>query len=295
MTKRAILTGKLNIYLDVNELPEALECTNELLKLDSNDVVVLYDKSRIYYLLGDSENALIVLQKALNIDPENLLCLNLKGLIYDERGSPKTALKIYDRVLKIDPDYEDTISNISILYFFEKEYQKALDVANKALKVNPKCSYALYWGSRAARKLGNLALARDFEKRLNDPDVDKVFLEKNLQEKIVEDPWRLKNCGYNFKLKKREFKLKDRPGRLDLLYENMDSGDYVVVELKMVTASENTYDQIYDYIDSISKTIGRNKKVKGLVIGTGQDNEFKKLLKENKNISYLDYYRLGLG
>ncbi|KAF5041189.1 Photosystem I assembly protein Ycf3 [anaerobic digester metagenome] len=295
VTKNAILSEKLTLYLNINQLNKALECTNELLKLNPNDVIVLYDKSRIYYLLGEYDNSLIVLQKALNIDPDNILCLNLKGVIYDVKGSPKTALRIYERVSELEPDYEDTISNISILYFFKREYEKALDVAKKALKVNPKSSYGLYWGSRAARKLENLPLARDYEKRLNDPDVDKVFLEKNLQEKIVNDQWRMKNCGYNFKLIEREFKLKDRPGRLDLLYENMDNGDYVVVELKMVIASEDTYEQIDDYMDSISKTIGHNRKVKGLVIGTGQDKLFKKLLKKNKDMLYLDYYRLGLG
>lgn len=289
-----LLLCKLELYYAIHELEKGLECTKEYLKLYPKNLDALYYRSEFYFLLGEFDNSLIVLKRALNINPNNIDLLNLKAIIYDMDGAPNTALSIYNRILEIDPEYEPAICNISILYFFKKEYQKALEFAEKVLKLNPKNGYALYWGSRAARKLNNLRLARKWEQELNDPEIDKIFLEKNLQEKIVNDDWRLGNCGYNLKLKKKEFKLKDRPGRIDLLYEDKN-GNFVVVELKVQIASEAVYNQIMNYVDSIKNTLGRNKKVTGLVIGLGQDDNFKNLVKNNRDISYLDLYKLGLG
>lgn len=72
--------------------------------------------------------------------------------------------------------------------------------------------------------------------------------------------------SHNLRLKGREFQLKDRPGRIDLLYQDVITEDFIVIELKAVPATKDTYKQIKNYMDSINQTFGSEKCVKGIVI-----------------------------
>ena len=85
-------------------------------------------------------------------------------------------------------------------------------------------------------------------------------MKDHYQDRIVNEPWRLKKAGYNFKFLEREFTLEDRSGRLDLLYQDLNTDEFVVIELKVVPANEETYNQISNYVDSVSKTIGSDRK-----------------------------------
>jgi hypothetical protein len=48
-------------------------------------------------------------------------------------------------------------------------------------------------------------------------------------------------------------------------------------------------------MDSISKTIGSGKAVKGIVISFGQDEAFENLVNNDDAVSHIDYQNLGLG
>lgn len=294
VTLLLIMLEKGWMYIRSGDLDKALECFEEVLKINSKSIPGLYSKAYVYNEQGHLEDALNVLKDSLYLDPKDILSLNLKATIYIKE-SRQTAMGIYQRILDIDETNGLALMNMSWVNYQEKEYEKALNMAKKALEIEPMSGFALYFGSVSARKTGNINLARKWERNLSDPRVNTIFLEKNLQDKIVNEPWRLKKAGYNLKFNARELNLKDRPGRLDLLYQDDETDDFVVIELKVVPATKKTYEQIKDYMDSINKTIGFGKIVKGIVISLGQDGTFKNLLENDPDVSQINYQKLGLG
>lgn len=290
------------MYINSGDYNEALTCLNEALNNNSKSIAVLYAKSYVYYQQGYLEEALDVLKVLLYYDPEDIPSLVLKSLIFTLQGSPKTSMRIYQQILDIDPRNGLALMNLSGIYYEEKEFEKALNMAKKAIESEPMEGFALYVGSIAARKTGNLRLARKWENDLSNPRVNTIFLEKNLQDKIVNEPWHLKKAGYkNLKFIDRELTLKDRSGRLDLLYQDVKTNQHVVIELKVVPATKKTYDQIKNYMDSISKTIGLGNEtiglgneVKGIVISLGHDETFKNLIHDDPDVTQIDYQKLGL-
>lgn len=295
MSRLLTLLEKGWMYISSGNYDKALDCFENVLEISSKSVAGLYSKANVYYRQGDSEDALNVLNHSLYLDPDDILSLILKAFIYNFQGSPQTALKIYQRILEIDPNYGLALMSVSYIYYEKKEFEKAFNIAKIALEIEPMNDFALYFGALSARKMGYHNLARKWERELSDPRVKTIYLEKNLQDKIINEAWRLKKAGHDLKFKEREFFLKDRPGRLDLLYQDINTGDLVVIELKIVKATKKTYEQIKNYMDSISKTIGSGKGVKGIVISFGQDETFKNLVNNDADISYIDYQNLGLG
>jgi len=294
LTKLLVIHNKGWMYVRSKDYEKALECFNEVLKINKKSIMGLYSKSYVYFEQGQLDPAMEILKDILNLNPKHIISLILKAIIINSQGSPKTAMNIFQRVLDIDEKNGLALMNMSWINFQEKEYEKSFNRAKKALEIEPNDGFALYFGSISARKIGNLDLARKWEQKLSDVKVNKIFLEKNLQDKIVSEPWRLKKAGYDLKFIDREYTLKDRLGRLDLLYEDKKTGNLTVIELKVVPATKKTYEQIKNYMDSINKTIGYGKIVKGIVISLSQDETFKNLIEKDPEVSQIDYYKLGL-
>jgi RecB family endonuclease NucS len=74
----------------------------------------------------------------------------------------------------------------------------------------------------------------------------------------------------------------------------VENNSLMVIELKVVQATKDTYLQISDYIDSINKDIGVNREVQGIVISSGYNKEFKRLIDSRSDISQIDFEQLGL-
>ena len=294
LTKFLILLEMSNPYCMMEKYELALESVEEALFTNKKSIIGLYSKSCVFYEQRKYNDAKDVLNVLLHMEPDNLDALNLKALIFDLKGYRTSAKNIYKQIHKIDENYKYSLGNMTLIYYNENQYDEALKTAKKALKVDPSDPVALRFGAMASRKLGELFLARKWENELSGINVDSIYREKNLQDKLVNEDWRLRKLGYNLKLIDREFTLTDRPGRLDLLYRDRDTNELVVIELKVVKATVSTYNQITNYMDSISKTRSSGKDVKGIVISYGSDKNFDNLIKKDNNVSYIDYKRLGL-
>ncbi len=294
VNRRDINLTKLEYYFNFEDYNNALNICNMLLYENREDLEALYQKARIYYQKSDFENSLNVLKSALYLYPNNISLLNLKATIYSIQGTQKAALLIYEKINNIDPYLEYSWGNMAFIYYFNKEYEKSYQHAKKALDINPNYGFAIYYGSRALKKLGKKKLYLDWERKLSDHNVDRLYLEKNLQDRLVDESWRFESIGHNLKFKEREYTLKDRPGRLDILYEDIKTGNLIVVELKIIKANSDAYYQIADYVDSIKNTIGKKREVKGLLVSLGQNDDCKKLIDKDPEINQVDYKKLGL-
>lgn len=294
LTKLFVIHNKGWMYVRSKDYDNALACFNEVLKINKKSIMGLYSKSYVYFEKGQLDDAMEILKDILNLNPTHIVSLIMTAIIIQIKGSTKKSVNIFQRVLDIDGNNGLALMNMSWINFQEKEYEKSFNRAKEALEIEPNDGFALYFGSISARKIGNLDLARKWEQKLSDSRVNKIFLEKNLQDKIVSEPWRLKKAGYDLKFIDREFTLKDRSGRLDLLYENQKTGNLTVIELKVVPATKKTYEQIKNYMDSINKTLEYGKVVEGIVVSLGQEETFKNLIEKDPEVSQIDYYKLGL-
>ena len=159
-----------------------------------------------------------------------------------------------------------------------------------------------YWS-----KLNNLLAANhpgylDFiEQTQRQPIAESIGLEKELEDVLVANLGILKNFGYNLELyvdpisnqSGRQFICKGNGGRIDLLCYDRIKKRYVVIELKNVRASQNTFGQICNYVGWVQDRIAKNVPVKGLVISRGYDTRFESALKITERISHINVEDLG--
>lgn len=94
----------------------------------------------------------------------------------------------------------------------------------------------------------------------------------------------LKEFGYNLQLVGRQVICKGEGGFMDLLCKNKDDNSYLVIELKIVLADQDTYAQISYYMSWVEERMANGLPVKGLAISKGMDNRFKLAIKRDKDI-----------
>jgi len=82
-------------------------------------------------------------------------------------------------------------------------------------------------------------------------------------------------------------------GRIDLLCEDIATGDYVILELKKGQAPEQTLLQILRYMSWIRQNLAGNKDVKGIILTESADSVLPQVVIEVPNVS-IRYYRVNV-
>ena len=110
-----------------------------------------------------------------------------------------------------------------------------------------------------------------------------VVLEEEIEEILAHDLRRLNKFGFQLELCVKE---KDgyygrqlnchggHGGRIDLLCYDRKEERYVVIEIKNVRATQNTFGQISTYVGWVQSTFRPKKSVWGVVVGRGFDARF---------------------
>ena len=70
-------------------------------------------------------------------------------------------------------------------------------------------------------------------------------------------------------------------GVIDLLCKEKNTGNYIVIELKIDKANRNTFGQISGYMGWVMDNKPTDKDVKGIVISRGYDTNLDHALKTN--------------
>lgn len=128
-----------------------------------------------------------------------------------------------------------------------------------------------------------------------------IVLEEQLEENLAQNLGLLKGFGYDLALYAdpvtgatgRQLVCKGNGGRIDLLCYDRRRKRYVVIELKNVCASQNTFGQISNYVGWVQEKVAGNTSVIGLVISRGVDVKFQSSLKVTDRIFHLDVSELG--
>lgn len=112
--------------------------------------------------------------------------------------------------------------------------------------------------------------------------------EKSVEDMLSDNLGVLKKFGYDLKFKGRQIRCVGQGGRIDLYCEDNKDGSIVIIELKIVKATRNTFGQISNYVGWAIKRKANGRNVKGLVISKGYDNTFDMALLTNNDINHLE-------
>ncbi len=159
-----------------------------------------------------------------------------------------------------------------------------------------------YWTS-----LNQLAAVKnpgyqDFIEQIQkEPIAEKIWLEKQIEEALANNLKILSKFGYDVelyvdpksKVSGRQYICKGNGGRIDLLCLDKFKKRFVVIELKNVRASQNTFGQISNYMGWVQEKVAKGIPVFGLVISRGYDTKFESALKITDRISQLNVEELG--
>lgn len=134
-----------------------------------------------------------------------------------------------------------------------------------------------------------------------EPIARSILREEQIEETLVRDLKLLHPFGYNLRLYVdpddgtigRQMVCKAHGGRIDLLCIDGKKKRYVVIELKNVRASQNTFGQIWTYVGWVQERIAKDIPVIGLVISRGYDAKFQSSLKITDRVFHLDLEQLG--
>lgn len=135
----------------------------------------------------------------------------------------------------------------------------------------------------------------------NAPLFERILLEEDLEGKLAKRLAILRPFGYHLELYEdpttgvtgRQFVCRGHGGRIDLLCFDVQSHQYVVIELKNIRANQNTFGQVFSYVGWVQENIANGLRTTGLVISRGYDTRFEAAISITDRIHHLDITRLG--
>ena len=88
---------------------QAIECYDELLKVDENNVNILLNKAEILFILKMYKDSINVFNLVLELDQNNIDALMYLGVIYQNFNNFDEALLNFDRILEIDDSFYNAL------------------------------------------------------------------------------------------------------------------------------------------------------------------------------------------
>jgi cytochrome c-type biogenesis protein CcmH/NrfG len=98
------LVGLGRIYLQMGQLPKAIELYKRALEVDGNNVSALSGMAMILAQAGHSDQALSLFDRALAINPQVPMALLFKGrILYEEKKDYAGAIANWEQFLRVIP------------------------------------------------------------------------------------------------------------------------------------------------------------------------------------------------
>jgi len=159
-----------------------------------------------------------------------------------------------------------------------------------------------YWD-----KLNQLAAQKNpgylefIEQIQREPFSRDILIEEQLEEMLASNLSTLKKFGHDLEIyvdpiskqSGRQLVCKGNGGRIDLLCYDKKQKRFVVIELKIVRAGQNTFGQISNYMGWVQNRIAKEIPVIGIVISRGYDTKFESALRITDKVSHINVDDLG--
>jgi tetratricopeptide (TPR) repeat protein len=138
----SILFEKAHILIRLFEYEKALECVNEIIEINPQQILVWNLKACLLGQLGYYEKALKCVDKSLDFNSKFYQALDTKGYILLKSGKPKDALKFYQQAVQINPEFIYAYYYKGQVHECLEQYSEALKCYDKVLELNIDCELA---------------------------------------------------------------------------------------------------------------------------------------------------------
>jgi len=125
---------------DKGEYEMAIKKYEEVLAIDSSNVLALYEMSYSQFALGNYDEAVVLSQKSIRMDPDPQLLKQIYTTYanaLDRMGKSKTAIKVYDAAIEDFPEYYHLYFNKGITLFSLEKYREAKTCFQISMTLNP--------------------------------------------------------------------------------------------------------------------------------------------------------------
>ena len=170
-----LVLGNAHYYM--NRYQDAKNIFDQLLKLNPDDVTILFNRGTAYANLGKYEEALADFNRYLELKPDNAAALSNRGGVYKYLERYEEAFADFNRSLKLKPDDAIALANRGGVNVDLEKYAEALVDLNRALEITPNKYVALVNRGILYTKLRKYAEALvDFDRTLElSPDNPEIF------------------------------------------------------------------------------------------------------------------------
>ena len=166
-----------HFLLNIKNFEEAIKCCDAALKVDKDNVEVMFVKGDALMSMGKYQEATECLDTALKVDKDHVGLLALKGFVLYSLGKFEEALEMLDRVLDMgDNDADILFSLKGITLSRLGKHQEAIEFFDKYLEVNSNNTGLLVGKSNAFFNLGKFEEALEILDRLLDMDKNNTEL-----------------------------------------------------------------------------------------------------------------------
>jgi EVE domain len=121
----------------------------------------------------------------------------------------------------------------------------------------------------------------------------RVLLEEDIENHLAADLSGFRRHGLRLELRSRQTVCTSNGGRIDLLCYDKAAERFVVVELKTVRASRNTFGQVLSYIGWVREHMPARRRPLGVVVARGSDPAFQDAASVVPSIRFIDLADLG--
>ena len=135
---------KTQIYLEKNELTEAIETLQEAQKIFIDDMNFVAMEYQIYLYQGDYAKALPLLAQYTEANPDDSDAAFKYAFVHVHLGMKDKAFKLMEELLKKEPENHEILNFIGYTLVEKKKNLKyALSLIEKANTINPNADYIL--------------------------------------------------------------------------------------------------------------------------------------------------------
>lgn len=120
--------------------------------------------------------------------------------------------------------------------------------------------------------------------KIMDKKIDEITIEEQLSNNLDI----LKDFGYELENPERQKLCLGDGGYIDILTQDKNTGEYVVIELKVIRADRDVFGQISSYMGWVMKKLSNRKPIRGIVISPGSDTKFDSARLTNPQIDHIE-------
>lgn len=146
------------VALDMGDTTRAITSFRKSVQIDTDNADAWRFLGRIY-LQRNNPQAIQCFDNALRVDSTDLEAREFKAVYYKIRGDFDNAFAIYRDIIVRNPDYSNAYFDMGMIYLELDSLQKAYDHFGFAVKTDPLFVKAYYYRGHAAELQGNLEAA----------------------------------------------------------------------------------------------------------------------------------------